>query len=200
MFCGICVSCNKADSLDDLDVTGEVFSETPVFQFSDTTSNINIEAGVDDFYMNADYDTLSDGRIMFNSQFIKANDCTNQCDVALRFYIESINENYTNGDVLSNAAISIGDYSFSNSQSLVFGNVTVEYIDEDGISHRSDQVEQTEGHYFKIVSATDYQRNQNGDPTKLIQIQVSCQLKALEEEQVIELLDASGTIAIAYPE
>ncbi len=204
MILGCMVLCSSACQEEDpflgAGIYDENYADSPVFLFTNQSTSTEIQAGVNDFYMYATYDFLSTEEIVFNSQFIKLESCSVDCEESLAFYIKTVNAEYTNGDVLNSQALVLGNYDFSDSQDFLAGNVTVEYTSVDGITYRSDLAEQTSESYFIVNTVSDYLKNENNDPTKLVELELTCVLKAVDGEQLIEFVNATGTIAIAFPE
>lgn len=194
------LSCQEEDPLTDFNLETDDYSDAPVFQFSDEGTGVEIKAGVNNFYMFTDYDTTSNGQIVFRSAFRKLENCVSDCEESLKFYFNSSNSDYSNGDILNNAAISIGEHIYANGQTIIPGEIIVEYTGRNDVTYRTDQITQPNESYFRINSVIDYLKNENSDPTKQIQIELSCILKSVSGEELIEFTNASATIAVAYPE
>jgi PKD repeat protein len=75
--------------------------------------------------------------------------------------------------------------------------IIIEWTDPSGKLWTSNNDLQTSANSsFKIVSVENYLNNENGDPTKKIQVELSCKL--YNGTNSIELKNAKSTIAVAY--
>jgi PKD repeat protein len=80
---------------------------------------------------------------------------------------------------------------------LNLSGIVIEWTDSNGSVWTSNNDKQTsENSSFKIVSVEDYINNENGDPTKKVQVEFSCKL--YNGTSAIEITNAKATIAIAY--
>jgi PKD repeat protein len=81
--------------------------------------------------------------------------------------------------------------------SLNLSGITIEWTDPSGVVWTSYNDKQTsENSFFKIISVEDYLPNENGNPTKKMQVAFACKL--YNGSAVIELKNATATIAVAY--
>lgn len=193
-------ACQEEDPIFDPGIYEGDYADSPVFQFTNQSTETEIQAGVKDFYMYATYDFLSNDEVVFNSQFIKLESCSSDCEESLIFYLKSVNTEYTSGDILNSQAVVLGNYDFSEGQDFLIGNISIQYTSVDGITYRSDLAAQPSESYFIVNAVSDYLKNENNDPTKLVELELSCLLKAIDGEQLIEFTDATATVAIAFPE
>ncbi len=60
--------------------------------------------------------------------------------------------------------------------SFQFSAVTIIYVDEAGTEYRSDRQKQDQGANFSILNFEDYDENENGQPTKKLDLQFDCNL------------------------
>jgi len=80
---------------------------------------------------------------------------------------------------------------------LDLSGIVIEWTDANGAVWTSNNDLQTSANsVFKVVSVEDYLNNENGDPTKKIQVEFSCKL--FNGANSIEIKNAKSTIAVAY--
>ncbi len=77
-----------------------------------------------------------------------------------------------------------------------YSRVTVEVTDPSGKVFTTSYVDQPVTSFFNIDEISDYQNNKNGEPTKKLQIRLSCTLRNGTEQ--IELKNGRASIAVAY--
>ena len=81
--------------------------------------------------------------------------------------------------------------------SLQFGSIILEYVDEDGVHYRSDRMEQAPGAYFFIDEVNAYEPNENGLQTLQVKARFSGSLLG-ENGVVKKVQEAIVVFAVAY--
>lgn len=81
-----------------------------------------------------------------------------------------------------------------NPQAL--SNIVITWTDNLGIEYTSNNVQQSSGSYFKIISIEDYLDNENKEPTKKLHIQFSCALS--NGSNIININNGDAVIAVSY--
>ena len=106
----------------------------------------------------------------------------------------------------SNANLCSPGFTYSTSTQIdtlppspQFSAITIIYVDENGTEFRSDLNEQTNGAFFTIQNAEDFQNNGNSEKTKKLNIDFSCQLFSTNANN-INVESTGGIIGIAYPD
>ncbi len=193
LFLGL--SCSKDDEL----ALSDVYSSVPVFTFSANNNAYSIEAGVADFYMFTDYERDSSNVFSFISRFSTLSDCVENCSEELLIKIRDTAP-LDNVDSLEiSAAITTGSYNFGLAADLDFSVVAIQYTDREGNTYRSDILDQNGEGLFEVLDIQDYDINENGDPTKKLEINFNCILQNPENGEIIAFNNAHGFIGIAYP-
>lgn len=80
-----------------------------------------------------------------------------------------------------------------------YSTVTIVYVDNDGNEFRSDGDEQSMDAFFAIQRIEDYARNENGEPTKKIDLDFSCELYSPSAPS-LSIQSTGAVIAVAYPD
>lgn len=80
-----------------------------------------------------------------------------------------------------------------------FSAVTVIYVDENGNEYRSDQQTQNSA-FFTIQNVENFADNENGEKTKKMNVDFSCELFSIEGLPSINVFSNNGAIGIAYPD
>ncbi len=111
--------------------------------------------------------------------------------------ISTFNENIVTTSYSDSSDVNYGTLIAPQANPLSLSNVTITYTDGGGNVYTSNNSLQSSSSWFKIISVTDYQNNQNNDKTKMLNIQFNCLLYPLT---VGSPIPASGTaiIAVAY--
>jgi hypothetical protein len=177
-----------------------IYSDEPLFYFSSNNEEYKIEAGVNGFYMFTEYEVDTMDVYSFVARFSKLSTCSFQCDEELTIKIRDFQSADTSTEILINEALRIGDYSFASNQNIAFGDVLIVYTDKDGTTFRTDLVNQDSESKFEILSISDFQPNENEQPTKKLNISFRCTLRDIDNGEEIFFSDATAVISVAYPE
>lgn len=81
----------------------------------------------------------------------------------------------------------------------IFSNIEIEYTTPDGIRYSNKNGNQTGENYFKIIEISDFDINENGQPTKKITADVKCQLFDVNGNIVV-LESTNLVFAVAFPD
>ena len=81
---------------------------------------------------------------------------------------------------------------------LQLSTVIVRWRDANGTVFRSDYQEQPSTSSFRILSSSLYDRNEKGEKTAMVELEVNCLLFA-ENGEKMELKNGKAVIAVAYP-
>ncbi len=76
--------------------------------------------------------------------------------------------------------------------------VVIEYVNEDGISFRSDLFPQTDESRFEILEVSDFEDNENGEKTKQLKVRFNCVLYD-NSDLSLNFENAEVVMAVAYP-
>lgn len=82
--------------------------------------------------------------------------------------------------------------------SLHFSKISLEYTDAAGKHYRSDLQDQPVFSFFKILSAEDYDANENGEKTKKLSFLFACRLWS-EQGDYLDFQNGTAVMAVAYP-
>ncbi len=105
---------------------------------------------------------------------------------------------------LSGVTLCSADWSIDNTtlnfsqQNLQLGEVTISYTNSAGINFRSDLGPQPDNYNFRILREEAYLPNENGESTRLLEVSFNVILYSVNGE-MLELEEAQGVIAVAYP-
>lgn len=77
--------------------------------------------------------------------------------------------------------------------------IVIEYTNEDGVEYSSGAVTQRPDSQFFISNIEEYKRDENGNPTRKMDISFNCKL-GNDSNEIIEMNGAEGSIAFSYPE
>lgn len=177
-----------------------IYSDEPIFSFSANNEEYKIEAGVNGFYMFTEYEVDTMDVYSFVARFSKLSTCSVQCEEELIIKIRDFQPADASTEILINEALSIGDYSFTANQNIAFGDVLIIYTDKDGITFRTDLVDQDSESNFEILTVSDFQENENGQPTKKLSVAFRCTLQNSDNGEEIFFSNAAAVISVAYPE
>lgn len=196
-------ACNVEDRDNDtlVDVLGE--STTPVFKLQVNDFNglniLNINAGVNDFYMFTEFEKDEQNLYSFIARFAKLSTCQTNCTEALKIEIRDARPITSNDELDVLEAVSVGDYNLIREDNVNAAGIFVEYTDPSGTVYQSGLLEQFSDSFFEISAVEDFADNENGHPTKKLNIAFNCRLKDVNSFDEIEFWDAKGAIGIAYP-
>ncbi|MFT5168217.1 MAG: hypothetical protein ACI8P3_003458 [Saprospiraceae bacterium] len=195
-------SCDKKSENESL-FADSIFSSEPIFYFSTNSEEYKIEAGESGFYMFSEYEVDTMNVYSFVARFAKLSTCENQCEEELIIKIRDFQPVNSSSPIAINEALSIGEYSFGGGQNLNFSNILIAYTDQDGTTFRTDLVDQNVESYFQILAVSDFQQNENNQPTKKLDVAFRCTLSSSAngvEGIGISFEDAQAVIGVAYPE
>ena len=190
-------SCDS-EQKDDL-FLDNIYSDEPIFNFFANEGEYVIEAGKNGFYMFADYEVDDMDVYSFVARFAKLSTCLEKCDEELIIKIRDFQPSGSSGPIEIAASITTGDYFFSDNQDIDFRDVLIEYTNEDGKTFRTDLAEQNVENTFKILAVSDFNVNENGNPTKKVDVTFSCILGDVDNELEISFINAEAVISVAYP-
>lgn len=191
----------SCDDKSDQDLLADaIYSSTPIFYFYANDQEYKIEAGISGFYMFSEFELDTSNVYTFVARLAKLSSCEYQCDEELVIKIRDFQITGPSSSISIDESLNVGDYSFMGSQNIGFGDVSVSYMNAEGITFKTDLVEQDGESYFRILAVSDFQENENGFPTKKLDVAFRCTLINPENGFEITFQDAEAVISIAYPE
>ncbi len=103
---------------------------------------------------------------------------------------------------LTNALVNI-DYTTERvmvprQTGLPFSQINLTYVDENGVTYKSNLGAQSSDAYFEILNVVEYDVNENGEHTKKMEVTFTCDLFA-EDGSSMRATEVHANLGIAYP-
>lgn len=200
LFLVLCAACKAPDEdIYSVDYITNQYSDSPVFFLKSSDGQLDIEAGISDFYVFTGFEEVSTALYSYFANFQKLSTCSENCEESFFISISDFQERETASNINISQVFEQADYNFSI-EANSFSRIFISYIDEDGAVYQSDLFEQPEDSFFEIQDQENYLLNENNFKTQRLTINFQCTLWNEANAEALLLENVEAVIAVAYPE